>query len=107
MDKTERTTSWRVQVTDESGKVWSNGVRLAGRDEAMCYMGYALHDFRDREFSIVEMKAIECGEPLNITVERCQRGPRKGRARAGNTIVFEHGTCHLFKWHALGVAEAA
>jgi hypothetical protein len=91
--------SWRVQVEDESGTVWSNGVRLAGRDEAMCYMGNALYDFRDREFSIVQMRAIECNESVNIRVERCQRGPRKGRARPGNAIIFDHGTCDLFKWY--------
>ena len=66
----EQTTSWRVQVTDTSGKVWSSGVRLAGKDEAMCYMGNALYDFRDREYSIVEVKAIECpGEVPNVRVQ--------------------------------------
>ena len=100
MDKTEQTTSWRVQVTDTSGKVWSSGVRLAGKDEAMCYMGNALYDFRDNYFSIVEVKAIECpGEPVNVRVQHCQRGPRRGRARFGNMIMLDHGTCHLFKWH--------
>jgi hypothetical protein len=102
--------SWRVLVEDESGKFWSNGVRLAGKDEAMCYMGNALYNFRDNEFSVVQMKAIECSEPPNIKVQRCQRGPRKGRARPGSAIIFEHGTCHLFKWHEIGdldVADAA
>jgi len=99
--------SWRVQVTDESGKVWSNGVRLAGRDEAMCYMGYAFYNFKDHDRVIVEMKAVECpGEPPNITVERYQRGPRKGRC--ANKIIFEHGTCHLFEWHEdAAIADAA
>jgi len=96
----EQTTSWRVQVTDVSGKIWSSGVRLAGKDEAMCYMGNALYDFRDREYSIVEVKAIECpGEVPNVRVQPCQRGPRRGRARFGNAVWFDHGTCHLFKWH--------
>ena len=108
MDKTEQTTSWRVQVTDTSGKVWSSGVRLAGKDEAMCYMGNALYDFRDREYSIVEVKAIECSEPVNVRVEPCPRGPRRGRARFGNAVMFEHGTCHLFKWHEdATIADAA
>jgi hypothetical protein len=82
MTPLEGTTSWQVQVTDESGKVWSNGVRLAGRDEAMCYMGHALH-------------------------ERCQRGPRKGRARLGNTIIFPHRGCHNFEWHESGAESVA
>ena len=98
MTPLQGTTSWRVQVTDESGKVWSNGVRLAGRDEAMCYMGYALHDFSDNELAIVEIRAIECRDAPNVGVARCQRGPRKGRARIGNEILFDHGACHLFGW---------
>jgi hypothetical protein len=107
MTPLEGTTSWQVQVTDESGKVWSNGVRLAGRDEAMCYMGHALHDFRDNEAAVVEIRAVRSSDAPNLGVERCQRGPRKGRARLGNTIIFPRGGCHNFEWHESGAESVA
>jgi len=107
MTPLEGTTSWQVQVTDESGKVWSNGVRLAGRDEAMCYMGHALHDFRDNEAAVVEIRAVRSSDAPNIGVERCQRGPRKGRARLGNAIIFPDGGCHNFEWHESGAESVA
>lgn len=99
------TTSWRVQVTDESGKVWSNGVRLAAKDEAMRYMGYALHDFRDNESAIVEIRTVESDDAPNVRARRYEKGPRKGRV--GNTIIFPHGSCHNFAWNESAATIAA
>jgi hypothetical protein len=69
----------------------------------MAYMCHVLYDFRDSV--IVEMRAIECPGAPNMGFERYQRGPLKGRARP--PIIFEHGTCHLFKWSAADVALPA
>jgi len=95
--------SWRVQVTDESGKVWSNGVRLAAKDGAARYMAYALYDFRDSDSAIVEMRTIESDDAPNVWAVRQQKGPRKGRV--GNTLIFDCG-CHSFQWHESATEKA-
>src|SRR5215472_11769023 len=51
-------TSWRVQVIDDSGKVWSCGVGFAGKAEAVAGMADALNTFRGRRPPIVEMRTV-------------------------------------------------
>jgi hypothetical protein len=97
------TTSWRVQVIDDSGKTWSCGVRFAGKAEAMAGMGSALDTFKGHRPPIVEMRTIESGDKPNVVVPLYKSGPRKGGATL--TTVFEHGTCHLFGWHEEGAEQ--
>jgi hypothetical protein len=100
--KQESAASWRVRVTDDSGKVWVNGVRLAGKDEAARYISSAAYDFRREEAPPVEVHVLPSTDKWNMKYARYSRGPAKGRITDGGTLLFEHGTCGLFEWHEEG-----
>jgi ParB-like chromosome segregation protein Spo0J len=90
--------SWRLLVTDETGKVWSSGIRLAARDEAARYMAIAAWDFRNQEASIVEIRVVASSDASNVHYQRHKQGPHKGRIGDKGKLIFQDGTCHLFGW---------
>jgi len=96
--KGSSTKSWRVEVTDEAGKVWSNGVRFAAKDEAARYMGMATWDFRNADAAIVEMRTVQSDDTPNVSYVRYDKGRRKGRITDRGEVIFQHGDCGLFHW---------
>jgi hypothetical protein len=93
------TTSWRVEVTDDSGKVWASGVRLATKDEAMRYMWHAVGDFVKEDMPpIVAMRTVQSSDAWNMQFNRYKSGPHKGRFNLN--LIFQHGTCELFGWNS-------
>jgi hypothetical protein len=97
--------SWHVEITDDDGKVWSSGVRLATKDEAMRHMALAVNDFISAASPIVAMRVVQSADAPNMCFDRYKSGPHKGRFNY--RLVFEHGTCHLFGWHEEGAEREA
>jgi hypothetical protein len=88
--------SWRVEVTDASGKVWSSGVRVRTKEEASRYMLDALDAFTSADWPIVEMRTLESSDTPNVSYERYVSGRHKGRY--SYRAIFAHGTCGNFGW---------
>ena len=97
--------SWHVEATDDSGKVWSSGVRLATKDEAMRYMASAVNAFRDAGSPIVAMRTVQSSDAPIMWYSRYTSGPRKGRFGWG--LNFPHGTCGLFGWNEVKLAAGS
>jgi hypothetical protein len=100
--KQESAASWRVRVTDDNGKVWVNGVRLAGKDEAGLYMQHAAREFCLENPPPVEIRVLPSTDKWNMKYTRLTKGELKGRLFSRGQLLFLHGTGGLFEWYEEG-----
>jgi ParB/RepB/Spo0J family partition protein len=84
--------SWRVLAKDTEGGTWSNGVRLATKEEASRYLSWPPDELKDVA-TLVEVRAVSSSDEANVQLERTKKG------RVLNRLLFAHGQCVLLDWH--------
>ena len=84
------TSSWRVEPTTKDGKRWSNGVRLASKEEAVAYRDHhACYELEEAGYVTADI--LQGDDLPNCSVTRNRKGGR-------TTLVFGHGDCVLLPW---------
>jgi hypothetical protein len=83
--------SWRVEAKDDAGGTWSNGVRLATKEEAALYLGNPVWVLRN-DATLIELRVVPSEDEANVSSDYNQNGQLNGRVR------FQHGQCYLLGW---------
>ena len=84
------TGSWRVEPITKDGKRWTNGVRLATKEEAEAYRDHHA-SYELEESGYVTADILHGDDPRNCSVTRNRKGGR-------TTLAFQHGDCVLLHW---------
>jgi hypothetical protein len=93
-DKPKLTHSWRVEVTDDKGQRWGDGVRLESEEEAKVYVDiFARHEVP----GYVTSEIIRTDEPPANSLGRTSKRAKRV------TLFFNDGDCWRLGWCPVGI----
>jgi hypothetical protein len=88
--------SWRVEAITKDGKRWTNGVRLASREEAEVYAKFHVPYNLEKDLKkagYVTTEIMRDGAEPNCLITRKRKGGR-------TYLNFGDGECGLLHWHS-------
>jgi hypothetical protein len=92
--KPKLTRSWRVEVTDDKGQRWGNGVRLESEEEAKVYAD--IHA-REEVAGYITGEVIRTDEPPPNSLSRTSKRAKRV------SLVFMDGECWRLGWRPVGI----